>query len=59
VPIGTPQVIESIELVAAGGGLFEVEADGELLFSRKDLGRHCEPAEIEEAIRRGPLTRRP
>lgn len=33
------------------GGVFEVRLDGELLFSRKDAGRHAEPSEIKRAIR--------
>jgi len=54
VPMGQPPVIEDVLLVPSGGGVFEVEADGELVFSKKALGRHCEPEEIEEALRRRP-----
>ncbi len=34
-------------LVPATGGLFELEVDGELLFSKKQLGRHAEEGEVE------------
>ena len=37
-------------LVPASHGLFEVEVNGELVFSKKTLGRHAEPGEIREAI---------
>lgn len=40
-----------VELVAAGGGVFEVTVDGELVFSKKALGRFPEPDEVEALIR--------
>jgi selenoprotein W-related protein len=32
------------------GGVFEVEVNGELVFSKKSLGRHAEPGEVRAAI---------
>ena len=37
-------------LVPSSGGCFEVEVNGELVFSKKTLGRHAEPGEVREAI---------
>ena len=34
------------ELVESGGGVFEVELDGKLIFSKKKLGRFPEEREI-------------
>lgn len=39
-------VIDDLKLVPATGGLFEVEVDGELIYSKKSLGRHAEPGEV-------------
>ncbi|MBL6957829.1 MAG: Rdx family protein [Rhodospirillales bacterium] len=30
-----------VELIESGGGVFEVEVDGVLKFSKKQLGRHA------------------
>ncbi len=35
-----------MELIAGGGGVFEVEVDGDLVFSKKALDRHAEPGEV-------------
>jgi selenoprotein W-related protein len=40
-----------VVLVPSGGGVFDVEADGELLFSKKQVGRHAEKGEVVEAVR--------
>lgn len=37
-------------LVQSGGGVFEVEVDGRLVYSKKRLGRHAEPGEVVQAI---------
>lgn len=37
-------------LVPDKGGKFEVEVNGELVFSKLQLERHAEPGEIREAI---------
>jgi selenoprotein W-related protein len=38
------------ELVASGGGVFEVEVDGRLIFSKKALDRFPEDGEIAAEI---------
>ena len=40
--------LESLTLIPGGGGVFEVTVDGDLIFSKKALGRH---AEIDEVLR--------
>ncbi len=37
--------IESIALIPSDGGRFEVTVNGELVFSKKSLGRHAQPGE--------------
>ena len=39
-----------IRLVPSSGGVFEVTVDGNLVFSKKALRRHPEPAEIMRLI---------
>ena len=39
-------VIEDVTLVMGSGGVFDVEVDGELLYSKKAVGRHAEPGEV-------------
>jgi selenoprotein W-related protein len=46
-PVGVKHPIEDIDLIPSGGGRFEVIADGELIFSKANLGRH---ATIEEVL---------
>lgn len=38
--------IEKISLIPGDGGVFEVKVDGELVFSKIQLGRHAEPGEV-------------
>lgn len=42
-----PHQIAELTLVPSSGGVFELEVDGRLIFSKKQLGRHAEPGEIE------------
>ena len=44
-------VIESLEVVTGSGGVFDVEVDGELLYSKKATGRHAEPGEVLRLFR--------
>jgi selT/selW/selH-like putative selenoprotein len=37
--------------VKSSGGVFEVTADGRLIFSKKTLGRHAAPGEVVQALR--------
>jgi selenoprotein W-related protein len=39
-----------ITLVRSSGGVFEVRRDGELIFSKKRLGRFPEPGEIPDLL---------
>ena len=39
-------VIESLTLVTGAKGVFDVEVDGELLYSKHATGRHAEPGEV-------------
>lgn len=43
--------IAQISVVPSGGGVFEVVVNGELVFSKKALGRHAEPGEIVRLVR--------
>jgi selenoprotein W-related protein len=36
--------------VESSGGLFEVRVDGDLVFSKKALGRHAQPGEVLRLI---------
>jgi selenoprotein W-related protein len=42
------------ELVGGGGGIFDVEADGKLIFSRHATGRFPEDKEIIAALKAKP-----
>jgi selenoprotein W-related protein len=39
-----------VRLIESSGGLFEVSVDGELIFSKKALGRHAAPGEVARLI---------
>ena len=39
-------VITDLRLVPATGGVFEVEVDGQPIYSKKATGRHAEPGEV-------------
>ena len=41
---------EKPELVKGRDGVFEVELDGELIYSKKSTGRFPEPGEVETAL---------
>lgn len=42
-----------VELIESGGGVFEVEKDGELIYSKKRTGRHAEWDEVRDRLRSG------
>jgi selenoprotein W-related protein len=42
--------IGEIKLLPTGGGVFEVELNGELIFSKKELGRFPEQGEIPSKL---------
>ena len=41
------------DLVASGGGVFEIEVDGKLVFSKKSLGRFPDDGEVLRLIQSG------
>ena len=44
-------VIDTLTLHTGSKGIFDVEVDGELLYSEHATGRHAEPGEILELFR--------
>ncbi len=44
------QQVESWKLVPSTGGVFEVTVNGELIFSKKKLGRHAEIDEVRKLL---------
>ncbi|NWF67677.1 MAG: hypothetical protein HXY40_01195 [Chloroflexi bacterium] len=42
--------VRTWQMIPASGGKFEVTVNGEVLFSKKALGRHAKPGEIKTAI---------
>jgi hypothetical protein len=44
-------VIEAVELVSSSKGRFEVDLDGERIFSKAALRRHAHPGEIVSLVR--------
>ena len=45
------EALDGVSLVPSSGGVFEVRADGELLWSRKETGRFPEIKELKRAVR--------
>ena len=48
---GWAPAIKNVELVPSSQGRFEVTLDGELIFSKKALGRHANPGEVAALVR--------
>ena len=44
-------VIAELTFVTGSKGVFDVEVDGRLLYSKKQVGRHAEPGEVLERFR--------
>jgi len=40
-----------VRLVESSGGVFEVTADGTLVFSKRELGRHAHAGEVMALLR--------
>ncbi len=40
----------TVELIEGGGGIYDVRADGRLVFSKHGVGRHAEWDEVREAL---------
>ena len=51
--------ISSWKLIPATGGVFDVWVNGELIFSKKAVGRHAEPGEVRAGILKALETVRP
>ena len=51
-------VIESLTLVTGSSGVFDVEVDGETLYSKKATGRHADPGEVLQLFREQHRSRR-
>ena len=43
--------IATLDLIPDTGGKFEVIVNGELVFSKKTLGRHAEPGEVYNLVK--------
>jgi selenoprotein W-related protein len=43
--------IESLTLIPGSDGKFEITVNGELIFSKKGLGRHAEPGEVYRLVK--------
>ncbi len=41
----------TVELIECSGGVFEVEKDGALVYSKKATGRHAEWDEVRRGLR--------
>jgi selenoprotein W-related protein len=39
-----------VKLIQSSGGVFEVELDGRLIFSKKSARRHAEPGEVARLL---------
>lgn len=39
-------VIESLTLTTGSKGVFDVTVDGQMIYSKHDIGRHAEPGEV-------------
>ena len=44
-------VISELDLVTGSSGVFDVEVDDALLFSKRAVGRHAEPGEVLRLFR--------
>jgi selenoprotein W-related protein len=51
--------IRAWRLIPASGGVFEVTVNGQLIFSKKGLGRHAQPGEIRHLITQQLASLRP
>jgi selenoprotein W-related protein len=44
--------ISELVLIPSRGGVYEVDVDGTLVYSKKATGRHAEPEEVLAAVRK-------
>ncbi len=43
--------MQSVEIVAGTGGIFDIHVDGELIFRKAMIGRYPEPADVLPLLR--------
>lgn len=43
----------TVELIESSGGVFEIERDGELIYSKKRTGRHPDWGEVQQRLGEG------
>lgn len=48
---GWGAILESVEIVAGTGGVFDVHVDGDLVFEKRMIGRYPEPGDVIPIIR--------
>ena len=48
---GWGATLESVEIVAGTGGVFDIHVDGDLIFWKKMIGRYPEPEDVLPLIR--------
>ena len=48
---GWGATLESVEIVAGTGGIFDIHVDGDLIFWKKMIGRYPEPEDVLPLIR--------
>ncbi len=48
--VKSPHPIQVVELIPSGGGVFDVVADGQLVYSKHQTGRHVKNDEVLESI---------
>jgi len=44
--------IESITLIPSEGGRYEINVDGQLIYSKLENGRHAEPGEVVALVQK-------
>ena len=44
-------VLRGVEVVPGTGGIFDVHVDGDLLFTKRMLGRYPDPGDVEPLFR--------
>jgi selenoprotein W-related protein len=44
-------VIDEVRLVMGSKGVFDVRVDGEIIYSKREIGRHAKPGEVLEIFK--------
>ena len=48
---GWGAVLESVEVLAGTGGIFDVHVDGDLVFEKRMIGRYPQPEDVIPLVR--------